>query len=80
MTLLIECDVLGFKDSLLSLELGAVDLELMRIEGDVIESIAFGDVRRDGDSSLVGELAAELEVVKGDSVVRGLDPVMLISL
>jgi len=56
-----------------------VDLELVRIEDEVAEAAIFGDLRVDCDSAFVCELAAELEVVEVDGVVRWLGPVVVIS-
>jgi len=46
----------------------------MRIENNVVEAIILLDVGVNCDSALVAEAAAELEVVEGNGVVRGLDP------
>jgi hypothetical protein len=47
----------------------------MRVEHKVAEAIALVDLGVDSDGALVAELAAELEVVEGNGVVRGLAPV-----
>jgi hypothetical protein len=46
----------------------------MRVQNDVIEPIILLNGCVDCDSALVTKAATKLEVVKGDSVVRGLDP------
>jgi hypothetical protein len=51
-----------------------VDLELMGIKYEVAEAITLVDLGVDGDGSLVTKLAAELEVVEGNGVMRGFDP------
>jgi hypothetical protein len=46
----------------------------MCVQGELIEAIVLGDVGGDVDGALVAKLAAELDVVKGESVVRGFSP------
>ena len=75
LTLVIIRDVLGRFCSIASLELSTVDLELMGIENQVTEAIVLGDLGFNRDCALVRELAAELEIVEGDVVVRRLRPV-----
>jgi hypothetical protein len=44
------------------------------IQGELLEAIVLGDVGGDVDGALVAKLAAELDVVEGESVVRGFSP------
>lgn len=74
MALLLVGNVLCLAGALAGLELGAVELELVRIENQVVEAILFVDVGRDCNSALVGEAASELDVVNGHMVVRGFGP------
>jgi hypothetical protein len=55
-----------------------VDLELMGVKNEVIEAIVLVDLCGDGNSAFVAKLAAELDVVEGERIVRGLCPVMLV--
>jgi hypothetical protein len=49
----------------------------MGIEDEFVETIALVDLGSDGDGTLVSKLAAELDVVEGDSVVGRLGPAMV---
>jgi hypothetical protein len=53
-----------------------VDLELVGIENDIVEAVVFVDLDVDCNSTLSPELPTEFEIVKGDGVVRRLDPVI----
>jgi hypothetical protein len=74
LTLLVIGDVLGRTRSIASLQLSAVDLELVGVENKVGEAIVLVDLGVDGDGTLVPELSAKLDVVEGDGVVRWLGP------
>lgn len=52
-----------------------MDLELVRIEDEVVEAITFVDLGGDGYGTLEAELAAELEVVEREAVVCRLRPI-----
>lgn len=75
----IVCDSVGsksgFRLGMLGLELGAVYLELERVEHDLFG--AFLDVEIDCNSALIAPLPSKLEVVDGDGVVGRLDPVYI---
>ena len=49
-------------------------LELVRIENNVIELLRVVDLKVDGNGSLICEISAKLEVVKGEIIVGRLDP------
>lgn len=57
-----------------------MNLELVGIENEVTEAIVLGDFCSDGDGALVGELAAEFEIVEGDGVVGRLRPDVCVSI
>jgi hypothetical protein len=46
----------------------------MRVEDNVVEAIVLRDLGVDCNGALVAKAAAELDVVEGNGVVRGLDP------
>ena len=52
-----------------------MNLELVGVENEVIEAIVLSDLGVDCNSSLVGELAAELEIVEGNGVVGRFGPI-----
>lgn len=72
---LIVRDVLGRLVRIAGLQLSAVNLELMGIEHQLREAIVLSDLGVDFDGSLKAEVAAELNIVEGDSVVGGFGPV-----
>lgn len=74
LALLIVRDVLGRLGGIANLQLSAEDLELVGIEDQLRETIVLCDLCVDADGTLVAELAAELDVVEGDSVVGGFGP------
>lgn len=55
-----------------------MNLKLVGIEHQLREAILLCDLGVDGDGTLVAELAAELNVVEGDGVMRGLGPMELL--
>lgn len=74
---LIVRDVCGL-DGLLGLgvlghDRGLVDLQLMGIEHDFLGGLA--DFGGNSDGALVAKSSAELQIVEGDGIVRGLDAV-----
>jgi len=52
-----------------------VNLELVGVENEVSEAIVLGDLGVDCNSSLVAELAAELEIVEGNRIVGRFGPI-----
>jgi hypothetical protein len=56
------------------LELRALDLQLIGIEDDLVGALGAVEVEGDADGALVSKLPAELDVVDGEVVVRGLGP------
>jgi hypothetical protein len=52
-----------------------VNLELVSVQDEVAEAIALIDLDVDCDSAFVSKLAAKLNVVEGNGIVRGLCPV-----
>ena len=75
LTLLIVCDVLALA-SAVRLELGALQLELMGIEHDIIPALVILNVELDGYGALVAKLSSIFDVVQGNVVVRRLCPVL----
>ena len=57
-----------------SLELSALELELMRVQNQAAEAIVLGDLGGDVYGTLVAEAAAEFEVVEGEDIVGRLSP------
>ena len=51
-----------------------MDLELVGIEDEVVETIALVDLGGNGYGTLEAEFAAKLKVVEREAVVRGFGP------